>query len=209
MDRYKGIYIEGLSFGYPLCKVFDGFSWSAGKQISVIEGPSGCGKTTFLRILAGHLKNANYSAGNVPKLARIILQEDGLFPWLTAMGNLTLVTEWPGLEAIPSDLKDMAELIKPYAQQIVATLSFGQRRFLELFRVLSCPATLILLDEPLNFLDTMRRNLVLQSIQRLAAHGHNFVISSHYEQDYNQIECCRYQFIGDMPYQTLYSVEQT
>lgn len=207
MDGENGIHIEGLTFGYPLCTVFDGFSWSTEKEISVIEGPSGCGKTTLLRILAGQLGPANYSAWKVPKLVRIILQEDGLFPWLTAIGNLALASEWPGFDGLPLELQSASELVKPYAQRVVATLSFGQRRLLELVRVLCCPAPLILLDEPLNFMDTARRKVVVQAIAKLAADGRHFVISSHYENDFSQLECRRYRFMGDMPYQTLHPVE--
>ena len=205
----NGIYISGLTFAYSLSIIFDSFSWRTEKQITVIEGPSGCGKTTLLRILAGQLSPTNCSTWQVPKSARIILQEDGLFPWLTAIGNLKLASEWRGFEMLPLELQGVAELVKPYAQQRVATLSFGQRRLLELLRVLCCPAPLILLDEPLNFLDTTRRKEVVQTIEKLAARGHHFVISSHYDQDFSQLTCSRYRFMGDMPYQSLCPVEQS
>lgn len=207
MECGSRIHIAGLTFGYSLCMIFDNFSWDTGEKITIIEGPSGCGKTTFLRILAKHLIPANFSTWAVPNPARIVLQEDGLFPWLTAIGNLKLAPEWLGFDALPLELQEAAELVKPYAQQVVATLSFGQRRLLEILRVLSCPSPIILLDEPLNFLDSTRRKIVVKSIETLAAQGHHFVISSHYESDFNQIECLRYRFMGDMPYRTLYLIE--
>jgi ABC-type multidrug transport system ATPase subunit len=207
MECKNALDIKGLNFSYSLSAVFKNFSWQPAQAISVIEGPSGCGKTTLLRILAGQLTPSNEPIWSVPTPARIILQEDGLFPWLTAIGNLKLVSDWGGFSMLPIELKDIAKLVKPYADQQVATLSFGQRRLLELLRVLCCPAPLILLDEPLNFLDTIRRKVVLQAIEKLVKKGHYFVISSHYEQDFNQLTCSRYRFIGDMPYKTLDPVE--
>lgn len=201
------IHVGGLTFGYPSLLVFREFSWYAENQISILEGASGCGKTTFLRILAGHLDAANLSEWNVPGPARLVLQDDGLFPWLTAEGNLALASEWSGFGGLRRGVRELAETVVPYARRVVGTLSFGQRRLLELLRVLACPTPLILLDEPLNFLDATRRKMVINTIDELAGGGHHFVISSHYETDFRRLQCRRFRFVGDMPYQTLYPQE--
>lgn len=198
--------IKNLTFGYRSQLIFDRFSWECDESISIIEGPSGCGKTTFLRILAGDLNDFIGADCRVPRPARLILQEDGLLPWLTAEGNLALIPTWPGFRALTSSVEAIAEAVSLYAQQIVGTLSFGQRRLVELLRLFGCPSSLILLDEPLNFLDVTRRRLVVNAIAELAERGSKFVISSHYEADFSNLPCQRYRFEGDMPYHTLTQV---
>lgn len=199
--------VVGLTFGYTSIAVFDNFSWSSDKPITILEGPSGCGKTTLLRILAGHLTPTGCPTWQAPANTRLILQDDGLFPWLSAEGNLFFVPEWPGFESMPAEIEELADLVKPFANQIVGTLSFGQRRIIELLRILGCASTLTLLDEPLNFLDLSRRKIVIKTIRALAEQEHDFVISSHYENDFSLMPCRRFRFDGDMPYRTLQLVE--
>jgi len=197
------INIEGLTFGYTSHSIFKDFYWGAGQPITILEGPSGCGKTTLLRILAGHLSATHASTLEAPTPARLILQDDSLFPWLTAEGNLSLVAGWSGFDAVDERLKSISSVVETYAQQIVGTMSFGQRRFLELFRVLAFPAPLLLLDEPLNFLDESRRKIVIKTIGDLTEFGYRFIISSHYETDFGHLNCERFRFSGNMPYKCL------
>src|SRR5580692_7353771 len=84
------ICLKDLTFGYPSQLIFKDFSWETSEPVTILEGPSGCGKTTFLRILAGHLVSSPVSGLQIPKPTRLVLQDDGLFPWLTSEGNLAL-----------------------------------------------------------------------------------------------------------------------
>jgi NitT/TauT family transport system ATP-binding protein len=198
--------VSGLYFSYGAVQIFDNFSWHAGAPIVVLEGPSGCGKTTLLRILAGHLEPTALTSLSVPEDSRLILQEDGLFPWLTTAGNLAIIPGSRCLDELSTDVGKLATLVAPYSDKIVGTLSFGQRRLLELLRVFANPTPLILLDEPLNFLDSTRRLAVIESIAALASKGYQFVISSHYETDFHNLKAKRFRFDGDMPYRTIVEV---
>jgi ABC-type multidrug transport system ATPase subunit len=195
--------LNGLTFGYPSQPIFKNFSWETGEPITILEGPSGCGKTTLLRILAGHLVVSTPSASRIPKPARLVLQDDGLFPWLTSEGNLALASGWRGFDTLDGRVQAIANIVASYRQQIVGTLSFGQRRLIELLRVLACPTGLTLLDEPLNFLDASRRTLVIDAIGELATQGYKFIISSHYEADFRRLRSRRFSFTGDMPYSSM------
>src|SRR5207248_1197156 len=150
--QHESICINGLTFGYPSQPIFEDFSWETGEPITILEGPSGCGKTTFLRILAGHLVVSTLSASRIPTPARLVLQDDGLFPWLTSEGNLALTPDWSGFDALDGCVQAIGKVVANYRKQIVGTLSFGQRRLIELLRILASPTPLTLLDEPLNFL---------------------------------------------------------
>lgn len=197
------IQLQGMTFGYASVELFHEFSWDVTAPIAVLEGPSGCGKTTLLRLLAGELSPSQARVWEMPRPHRLVLQDDGLFPWLTAEGNLRLSGKWPGFHGLPETLQRLSEFVRPYADKVVGRLSFGQRRLVELLRVLVCPAPLILLDEPLNFLDATRRGAVSNAIDILASRGYRFVISSHSECEFAQTACQRFRFVGDMPYSTL------
>jgi ABC-type multidrug transport system ATPase subunit len=100
-------------------------------------------------------------------------------------------------------LAEIASMVYPLRQRRVAFLSFGQRRSVELLRVLSSQPNLLLLDEPLNFLDSGRRGIVVRSIQGLAATGVQIVITTHYDEDFQLEGVARYTFSSDLPAKAL------
>jgi NitT/TauT family transport system ATP-binding protein len=192
------ILVEGLQFAYKECSVFKNFNIDTNTQLILLEGPSGCGKTTFLKLLSGVLTPSIVTTFLHPEPSRIILQEDSLFPWLTVEGNLEL----SGLKEIkqsPPAVQGLVPIVRSLANKHVYTLSFGQRRIVELFRVLSLPTPLVCLDEPFNFLDPGKRSIVAKAIQNLATEGICFVISSHYRDDFQHWNGLVYRFDGNLP----------
>lgn len=194
------VQVKALRYRYPEQVVFKDFSWHTDSFLTLLLGPSGCGKTTLLRIMAGHLES------DLPRLATrvaLVLQDDALLPWLTAKQNLELVPERHRAKELPPALIQLREQVELYMDKYVAHLSFGQRRLLELYRVLSSSVPYIFLDEPLNFLDQEKRQAVISSIVALAASGKPIVMSTHYAADFDGIECSRFVFGKDMPHRYL------
>ncbi|OUC91725.1 ATP-binding cassette domain-containing protein, partial [Streptosporangium minutum] len=117
----------------------------------LVTGPNGAGKSTLMQVLAGELAP---SAGSLRRPARVghLRQQD-----LAGYGGRTVLEAFaagrPGSperhaeELLELGLFRAADLGRP-----VGALSVGQRRRIELARLVSDPADLLLLDEPTNHL---------------------------------------------------------
>ena len=142
--------------------------------VTALFGPSGCGKTTLLRAIAGltpcsgsiRFKNEIWQEGDrlVPSHKRrvgYVFQEDRLFPHMSVEENLRYGLKRAGDQQMPIKLPltdvveqfDLADLLgrKP------KTLSGGESRRVNVARTILGQPQLLLLDEPLNGLDSQRK----------------------------------------------------
>ncbi|WP_369639945.1 TlrC/CarA/OleB/SrmB family ABC-F type ribosomal protection protein [Nocardia sp. JMUB6875] len=128
----------------------DGLRIEVGERL-LVTGPNGAGKTTLLRLLAGELA-ADVGVVSVRGRVGHLRQEES--PWppeLTvleafAAGRVGYPDEHAG-ELLSLGLFHPAEL-----RLRVGELSYGQRRRIELARLVTDPVDLLLLDEPTNHL---------------------------------------------------------
>ncbi|MGW7282882.1 TlrC/CarA/OleB/SrmB family ABC-F type ribosomal protection protein [Streptomyces sp. NPDC054844] len=117
----------------------------------LVTGPNGAGKTTLLKLLAGELR-PDEGAVRVPGQVGHLRQDET--PWPP---DLTVVEAF-GLGRVGTADEHAGALLalglfRPAELRLrMGELSYGQRRRVDLARVVSEPADLLLLDEPTNHL---------------------------------------------------------
>ncbi|MER5201707.1 ribosomal protection-like ABC-F family protein [Streptomyces sp. NPDC002825] len=134
----------------------------------LLTGPNGAGKTTLLRILAGELAP---DAGTVTVPARVGLLRQDTTPPLDPRTVGEAFGEGREDELLALGLFEGRDLTTP-----VRLLSTGQRRKLELARLVTSPADLLLLDEPTNHLAP---GLVEEIEAALAEYRGTLIVVSH------------------------------
>lgn len=163
-------------------KVYEAFNLTIERGESVVLiGPSGCGKSTLLYLLAGLLRPTSgkvlIEGKEIDKPRQktgFILQDYGLFPWLTVEDNVKLGLKIRRLpqekfkERIDSILSEMG--LFEFKRHFPSQLSGGQKQRVALARVLALNPDLLLMDEPLSSLDALTRerlqNLLLNIWQK-------------------------------------------
>ncbi|GGU77862.1 ABC transporter ATP-binding protein [Streptomyces litmocidini] len=134
----------------------------------LVTGPNGAGKSTLLKVLAGELSP---DAGTVRAPARVGLLRQDVAPPTDPRTVSEAFGEERTEELLSLGLFAARDLMVP-----VDRLSAGQRRRLELARLVTAPADLLLLDEPTNHLAP---GLVEELEAALASYRGTLVVVSH------------------------------
>jgi NitT/TauT family transport system ATP-binding protein len=150
-----------------------------------IVGPSGCGKTTLLRILAG-LETPSVGAIDFSikhdgrPLQSMVFQEQGVFPWLTALDNAAFGLQARGIakaERHAVARKMLAKLgLAGFERTYPRQLSGGMRQRVNLARAFANDPAVLLMDEPLGALDEQTKMLVQDDLLKLWEESRKTVI---------------------------------
>ncbi|MFI1811171.1 ribosomal protection-like ABC-F family protein [Streptomyces sp. NPDC020422] len=145
----------------------DALRLEAGERL-LVTGPNGAGKTTLLKVLAGELA-PDHGTVSTPARSGMLRQDAG-----PADDPRTVAA------AFGAGREDELLSLGLFAAEDLATpvreLSTGQRRKLELARLVSRPVDLLLLDEPTNHLAP---GLVEEMEAALASYSGTLVIVTH------------------------------
>ena len=186
--------VEGLrkSFGGVAAVNGVSFSLEAGRIYGLI-GPNGSGKTTLFNCITGlerldagrvtlqgeridHLKPyqiANRGVGRTFQVIRV-------FPELTALENLLVVTRGPRADAERRGRELLAFVkLEGLAGEYAGNLSYGQQKLVEFVRVLMTDPALILLDEPAAGVNRTLLNDLLAAVSRLRDQGRTILLVEH------------------------------
>src|SRR5689334_17206348 len=152
------------------------FSIGASEFLCIV-GPSGCGKSTLLNMIAGFLTPA---AGEIRiggkavtghGMDRGVVFQDfaQLFPWRTALGNVTFGLEMKGVAKAEREeiAREQLRLVKleKFTASYPHHLSGGMQQRVAIARALAYNPAVLLMDEPFAALDALTRD----DMQRLLA----------------------------------------
>jgi ABC-2 type transport system ATP-binding protein len=168
--------------------VIEGLGLTLAGGVTGLLGPSGCGKTTLLRCLVGVQRIAGgrvsvlgLEAGSAPLRRRVgyHTQAASVYDDLTVAENLGFFARVRGLDRAAVDRAVTAVDLAGDRDQVVGTMSGGQRSRVSLAVALLGEPDLLVLDEPTVGLDPVLRRELWQLFHRLADAGTAVFVSSH------------------------------
>lgn len=164
--------VEHLNKSFGNLEVFKDFSMTFQEgEITCLLGPSGCGKSTLLNILGGIITPDSGSLiGFEGRRFSYIFQEPRLLPWKTVSQNIEFVVErsFSKEERTKkvSELLNRVELSE-FADYYPYMLSGGMRQRVSIARSFAVPSDIILMDEPLNGLDSKLKTSMIEWFKQI------------------------------------------
>ena len=176
--------LDSLTLRYGEKTVLEGVSFEfLTGGITGIVGASGIGKSTLLHAVAGLKSPDSGKIHSSHDRISYIFQEPRLFPWMTALENITAVgaNEETAKRLLAALFEDADEV----AQKFPHELSGGMKQRISIARALAYEPTLLLLDEPFRGLDAEAKEkavrLILDEIKK--THGRTALLVTHDEAD--------------------------
>jgi ABC-type branched-subunit amino acid transport system ATPase component len=165
-----------------------------GRRIFGLIGPNGSGKTTLFNCITGiEVRDAGtirFKGERIDGLKPFQIAGRGIgrtfqvirvFPELTALENLLVVSREGGIEANRKRAEDLLAFVRlsPLAGEFAGNLSYGQQKLLEFARILMLDPELVLLDEPAAGVNPTLLAELLDHIRGLPGQGKTVVIVEH------------------------------
>jgi len=157
----------------------------AGSGLTAMFGRSGAGKTSLINMIAGLEKprsgrisicgycvfDSDADINLAPEQRRIgyVFQEGRLFPHMSVRKNLIYGMNLTPAEQRHQDFLKIVELLDlaPLMERLPGKLSGGEKQRVAIGRALLSSPQMLLMDEPLASLDSMRKGEILDYIERL------------------------------------------
>lgn len=195
MSEHPLLEIAGLRAGYGRATVLRGIDVTVGRGEAIaLLGPNGHGKTTLLDTVSGLIRP---TAGSIRFKDEDIVRRDPteifrrglvhipqgslLFPRLTVHENVLLGSRQPEARAHRSETLELVHTLFPKLQQrrdqLVGTLSGGERQMVAIAMGLMARPELLILDEPTLGLAPKVRLEILAALKQVQGTGLTLVVA--------------------------------
>jgi ABC-2 type transport system ATP-binding protein len=185
----NAIEVEHLVIARGKRRVLHDFTCSVPSgSVTGLLGPSGSGKTTFMRavvgvqqIVSGTVTVLGHPAGSKALRDKVgyLTQAPNVYADLTVKENARYFASLYGLGAADADAAVSDVGLSQAKDQLVGTLSGGQRARASLACAIVSKPQLLVLDEPTVGQDPVLRNELWQRFHALAKAGSTLLVSSH------------------------------
>ncbi len=197
MDGDVIVYIDGLVKRYGFTTALDNISLEIMNMEKILlKGPNGSGKTTLLKIITGLVRPSRgivevfgYNPlKEIDKLSRYIsfyFEDDPLPWWLDGHSYLEFLAE---IQSTSLDsVKELINLlgVDEYWDKRIYTYSSGMKRKIQIVRAFLGNKRLVILDEPLTYIDEESRKKVVGYIKDYIDGG--VVIASHIDEGLSKV----------------------
>mgnify|MGYP001198182421 FL=1 len=194
--------INNLSFSRNETKIFENLNLSlSNKQMIQIKGRNGSGKTTFLKVILNILEAKSgeiiWKGSNVKKnifdfynQTTFIMDNNTSTRELSVEDNINF---WRGLSSSKLSKDEIFKLLKKldiekYYKTKVMYLSSGERKKLELLRLILEQKKLWVLDEPFNHLDDLSIEILNQTFLDHVNNNGLILFASHFDPKISNLE---------------------
>ena len=194
--------INNLSFYRNETKIFENLNLSLNnKKIIRIRGRNGSGKTTFLKVILNILepesgeiiwkgKNIKKNIFDFYNQTTFIMDNNTSTRELSVQDNINF---WKGLSSSKLNNDEIFKLLKKldiekYYKTKVMFLSSGERKKLELLRLILEQKKLWVLDEPFNHLDDLSIEILSQTFLDHANNNGMILFASHFDPMISNLE---------------------
>ena len=194
--------INNLSFSRNKTKIFENLNLSLNNKVMIqIKGKNGSGKTTFLKVILNILepesgeiiwkgKNIKKNIFDFYNQTTFIMDNNTSTRELSVQDNINF---WKGLSSSKLNNDEIFKLLKKldieqYYKTKVMLLSSGERKKLELLRLILEQKKLWVLDEPFNHLDDLSIEILNQTFLDHVNNDGMILFSSHFDPMINNLE---------------------
>jgi ABC-2 type transport system ATP-binding protein len=186
----EAIVVDQFSKSYGSNRVVDSLGFTVHKgEVFALLGPNGAGKTTTVETLEGYRKpdqgtirilglDPIRQASELKPRVGVMLQQDGLYPALTAREVLSLFAGYYEQPQNPDALLERVGLTAA-AKTRCRRLSGGQKRRLALAGALVGNPELVFMDEPTAGMDPQARLATWEIVRDLKSNGVTVLLTTH------------------------------
>ena len=194
--------INNLSFSRNKTKIFENLNLSLNNRgMMQIKGKNGSGKTTFLKVILNILepesgeiiwkgKNIKKNIFDFYNQTTFIMDNNTSTRELSVQDNINF---WKGLSSSKLNNDEIFKLLKKldieqYYKTRVMLLSSGERKKLELLRLILEQKKLWVLDEPFNHLDDLSIEILNQTFLDHINSDGMILFASHFNPNISNLE---------------------